>query len=46
MFDALQGHAGGTVSRSYGTGYPLSVLAEAVGKVQYEGLVLTHLRRD
>ena len=38
--DALQGHSSGTVSGTYGTGYPLPVLAAAMGKVQYPGLAL------
>ena len=38
--DALQGHSSGTVSGTYGTGYPLPVLAAAMAKVQYPGLAL------
>jgi integrase len=35
IFDALQGHRGTTVSRMYGEGYPLRVLAAAVEKISY-----------
>lgn len=43
IYDALQGHRGSSVGRSYGLGYPVAVLAEAIGKVQYPGLNLAHL---
>lgn len=43
IYDALQGHKGASVGRSYGLGYPVSVLAKAVEKVQYPGLDLRHL---
>jgi integrase len=46
IYDALQGHKGGSVGRSYGLGYPVSVLAKAVEKVQYPGLDLRHLYLD
>ena len=42
VHDALTGHAGGGVGRSYGSGVPLEVLAEGVGKVRYD-LDLSHL---
>jgi integrase len=46
--DALTGHAGGGVGRSYGAKemvrrFGLPVLAEAVSKVRYPGLDLSHL---
>ena len=40
--DALQGHSSGTVSGTYGSGYPLLVLAAAMAKVHYPGLDLRH----
>lgn len=43
IFDTLQGHRGAGVSRSYGLGYPLSVLASAISKVSYPGLDLDHV---
>ena len=47
--DALTGHSGGGVGRSYGAKemvrrFGLPVLAEAVGKATYPGLDLSHLR--
>ncbi len=35
VHDALTGHSNGSVSRSYGRGVPLKVLAEAVVKIGY-----------
>lgn len=46
VHDALTGHAGGGVGRSYGGGVPLNVKAEAIAKVRYEGLDLSHLHMD
>lgn len=43
VYDALQGHKGASVGRTYGLGYPLPVLAEAMARVRYEGLDLSHL---
>ena len=48
--DALTGHAGGGVGRTYGAKdmirrFGLPRLAEAVGKVEYVGLDLSHLER-
>jgi integrase len=43
VFDALMGHSGGSVSRRYGQGYPLVRLAEAMARVQYDDLHLSHL---
>ena len=40
---ALLGHSDGSVTRIYGRGYPVSVLHEAMDKIQYEGLNLEHL---
>ena len=37
---AITGHSGGGVGRTYGTSVPLSVLAESMAKVQYEGVEL------
>lgn len=34
VHDALTGHVGGGVGRTYGTGVPLKVLAEAVAKIE------------
>jgi integrase len=36
---AITGHSGGGVGRTYGTSVPLSVLAESMAKVRYEGMV-------
>lgn len=38
--DALTGHSGGGVGRSYGQGYSVAVLHEAVQRICYEGLDL------
>ena len=35
---AITGHSGGGVGRTYGTSVPLSVLAESMAKVRYEGI--------
>ena len=35
VHDALTGHTNGSVGRSYGSGEPLDVLAEAVAKISY-----------
>ena len=48
--DALTGHAGGGVGRSYGAKdmirrFGLPRLAEAISKVEYAGLDLSHLER-
>jgi integrase len=40
IHDALTGHSGGGVGRTYGIGYPLSVLAGAIKKIRYPGVVL------
>lgn len=34
VHDALTGHAGGGVGRGYGSGVPLTVLAEAIGRLE------------
>jgi len=39
----LTGHTSASVGRKYGNGVPLEVLAEAVTRVSYRGLDLTHL---
>ena len=39
----MTGHTSASVGRKYGTGVPLEVLAEAVVKVSYRGLDLSHL---
>jgi hypothetical protein len=36
---AITGHSGGGVGRMYGTSVPLSVLAESMAKVRYEGIL-------
>lgn len=43
VHDALTGHTTPSVGRKYGGGVPLQVLAEAVAKVSYKGLDLSHL---
>ena len=43
VHDRLTGHTTASVGRKYGEGVPLSVLAEAVAKVRYKGLDLSHL---
>jgi len=43
VHDALTGHTSASVGRKYGSGVPLEVLAEAVAKVSYKGLNLSHL---
>jgi hypothetical protein len=47
--DAITGHAGGGVGRGYGTKqvlarYGMARVAEAVNKVAYPGLDLSHIR--
>ncbi len=41
--DALQGHGENGVSAQYGTGAYRKTLNEAMKKVEYEGLDLSHL---
>jgi len=41
--DRATGHTSASVGRKYGNGVPLDVLAEAVAKVSYRGLDLSHL---
>ena len=43
MPDRATGHTSASVGRKYGNGVPLDVLAEAVAKVSYRGLDLSHL---
>ena len=43
LHDPLKSHTSASVGRKYGSGVPLEVLAEAVAKVNYKGLDLTHL---
>ena len=43
LHDALTGHTTASVGRRYGGGVPLEVLAEAIAKVSYRGLDLSHL---
>lgn len=43
VYDAIQGHAPGDVSDTYGRGYNLKTLYEAVKKLEYPGLDLSHL---
>jgi integrase len=38
VLKALVGHSDGTVTSDYGSGYPVSVLAEALNKVEYHGI--------
>lgn len=44
--DALQGHGEEGMSARYGRGFSLKKLAEAMGRLRYEGLDLSHLRPD
>lgn len=47
IHDALTGHSGGGVGRSYGgLSYPLQPLAQALEKVRYGGLDLKHLCKE
>ena len=39
----MTGHTSASVGRKYGNGVPLEVLAEAVAKINYRGLDLSHL---
>lgn len=41
--DALTGHTSASVGRKYGDGVPLEVLHDAISKVTYKGLDLSHL---
>ncbi|MGO8915031.1 MAG: DUF6538 domain-containing protein [Stellaceae bacterium] len=43
LHDALTGHTGASVGRTYGDGVPLEVLAEAIAKVSYKGLDLSYM---
>jgi integrase len=43
LHDALTGHTSASVGRSYGSGVPLEVLAEAIAKVSYKGLDLSFM---
>jgi hypothetical protein len=43
LHDALTGHTSASVGRSYGSGVPLDVLAEAIAKVSYKGLDLSFM---
>lgn len=45
IMDALQGHAQQGMAGRYGSGYSLEVKARAVGRVRYEGVVLTEAPR-
>lgn len=46
IHDALTGHSNGTVGRSYGgPQYPLAPLAEAIERLRYPGLDLSHLQK-
>lgn len=46
VHDALTGHTNGSVGRSYGMGYQVATLAEAMKKIDYPGLDLSHLQRE
>lgn len=41
--DAVQGHSESGISREYGSGYYVKTLNEAVQKIKYDGLDLSHL---
>ena len=46
VHDALTGHSGSSVGRSYGgLHYPLAPLVEAMKKLRYPGLSLVHLKK-
>ncbi len=44
IMDALQGHSTGGMSGRYGSGYGLKALSEAMQRIRYDGLDLSHLR--
>lgn len=46
IYDAIQGHAASDVSDTYGLGYPLPILAEAMNKLEYPGLSLAHIQQS
>lgn len=41
--DAIQGHGENGVSREYGSGYYVKTLNEAMQRLEYQGLILSHL---
>lgn len=41
LSDALTGHSGGGVGRTYGRGYPIDKLTEAVARIRYPGLTIS-----
>lgn len=43
VHDALTGHSNGSVGRNYGLGYRVAELAEAMNKITYPALDLSHL---
>ena len=43
VHDALTGHVNGSVGRGYGLGYRVAELAEAISKITYPALDLSHL---
>ena len=43
VHDALTGHSNGSVGRNYGLGYQVAELAEAISKITYPNLDLSHL---
>lgn len=45
VMDALQGHSQQGMKNRYGDGHALSVLAEEMAKLRYNGLDLSHLRQ-
>ena len=45
LMRAIVGHSDGSVTDSYGSGYPVEVLNEAMQQIGFWGLQLAHLRR-
>ncbi|MEM5471479.1 site-specific integrase [Hoeflea sp. AS60] len=46
LMNALQGHTEGGMAARYGSGFSLQRLAEAMEKLEYPGLDLSHLKPD
>lgn len=44
IHDALTGHSHKSVGRSYGLGYPVVTLAQAINKIDYPALDLNHIK--
>ncbi|MCK0751295.1 site-specific integrase [Chromohalobacter japonicus] len=46
VMDALQGHTEAGMSGRYGSGYALGTLSDAIHRLEYRGLDLSHLHRN